>query len=51
MSCLAETCANWTGSGCACAVMDVEPTCVPCLMGETCNDHDPREPSTGDASK
>jgi hypothetical protein len=39
MSCLAETCANWTGHGCACAVMDVVPVCVPCLMGETCRDH------------
>lgn len=43
MKCLAETCANWTGHGCACAVMDIESACMPCLMGETCPDHDPRE--------
>jgi hypothetical protein len=39
MSCLAETCANWTGFGCVCSALDVEPECVPCRMGEPCCDH------------
>jgi hypothetical protein len=44
--CLAETCAHWTGHGCACAVMDVEPECVPCLTGDSCPDHDPAGDTT-----
>lgn len=30
MRCEAEMCGNWTGSGCACAVLDIEPTCGAC---------------------
>lgn len=45
MSCLAETCAHWTGFGCVCSALDVEPECVPCLIGETCDDH--AEPEGG----
>lgn len=25
MGCLAETCAYWTGDGCACQLLDIEP--------------------------
>lgn len=24
-ACLAETCANWTGQGCICEALDIEP--------------------------
>lgn len=26
MTCEAELCTNWTGDGCACAVLDMQPT-------------------------